>query len=186
MMKKFIITTKDSQRVIDKEILDLGVEIVYAEYDDMPHISLCKTVVKILSENREKPVLIFEDDAKLTKDFDMKRLEDIVKRMQHFDVISTGVLNSRGETKVRVFGDGVFLENFVGNQGSVYMPSAYERIKDKLGHIDRLLSRFCMCWCVVPFMSVQKNTGDSRISGHDNMEDLYDLTNKRLHKFIRE
>lgn len=185
-MKKFIITTKDSKRIIDKDILDLGVEIVYAEADNIPHISLCKTVLKILSNNREKPVLIFEDDAKLTKDFDMKRLEDIVKRMRHFDVISTGVFSSRGEVRVKMFKDGVFLDDFTGNHGTVYMPSAYERIKDKSGHIDRLLSRFCMCWCIVPFMSVQGDTEDSQISGDSHLETLFNLQSERLHKFISE
>lgn len=173
-MKHFVITTKDSKRKITN-FLPIT-KIVYAVEDKQPHISLYKTVLKILKENQNEIIMISEDDVLFTENFSMQKLENIIEKYKHsFDTILTGALISFFEYQVReVFDEGISLKDFKGTQNVVYMPSCYQKLKDKpKGHIDINLSMYCNNFCVFPFMSYQKSDEFSKISRFSDMENRF-------------
>lgn len=179
-MKHFVITTKDSKRKITK-FLPIT-KIVYAVENEQPHISLYKTVLKILKENQNEIIMISEDDILFTNNFCLNRLNKIVKKYKDkFDTILTGALVM--SYKQKRDNNGIVLDKFRGTQNVVYMPSCYQKLKDKpKKHIDIALSLFCNNFCVFPFMSYQKSDDFSKISGMNNMEEQFKMIEYNLKK----
>lgn len=192
-MKYFVITTKQTNRDI-KHIKEKfsDINVVYAVKDEIPYISLYKTVLKILEENNnQSDVIIFEDDVKFTKEFSMKKIENIVNKYREtYQVFTTGFITREpvkpNDFILKIENNGFEVKEFFGTQGVVYTKGCISNLNKNNFHIDRAICETLKTFAIFPFMTTQHSYNDSQISGIYDVEDRFKRTELIINKYLKQ